>query len=124
MPAKGSGGQAVCCPEKKHYSKGQCRTCYYRAHYAANREYRCARIAENWRKRRLAHWGQAEWGTQCETCGTTGVMSADHSHATGEFRGWLCQPCNMALGLLKDDPRRIEALKSYILRNAAQEIPS
>lgn len=27
----------------------------------------------------------------------------DHNWETGEFRGWLCNACNVALGLFKDN---------------------
>lgn len=36
----------------------------------------------------------------------------DHSWSTGKFRGWLCNACNIALGLLKDD---VDNFKSAIL---------
>ena len=59
---------------------------------------------------------------RCEACG--GPASAfrggskrlawDHDHKTGRFRGWLCNGCNGALGLLKDSPARITALLSYL----------
>ena len=35
----------------------------------------------------------------------------DHSHETGDVRGWLCDNCNTALGKFKDDP---EVLKRAI----------
>jgi len=27
----------------------------------------------------------------------------DHSHETGDFRGWLCHQCNRMLGIARDD---------------------
>lgn len=41
-------------------------------------------------------------------------LAVDHNHATGQVRALLCGPCNMALGLLQDDPERIERLVRYI----------
>lgn len=43
---------------------------------------------------------------KCECCGgpqTNGrSIALDHSHVTGKFRGWLCNPCNLAIGMLGD----------------------
>ena len=38
----------------------------------------------------------------------------DHNWSTGDFRGWLCNACNVALGLLKDDPKILARAISYI----------
>jgi hypothetical protein len=64
----------------------------------------------------------------CESCGehiprsideTTGKtrLMYDHDHITGQFRGWLCHPCNAALGLLKDDVGKIISLANYLCKN-------
>lgn len=57
----------------------------------------------------------------CELCGGTTVRSGhslptvwDHDHATGAFRGWLCDRCNRALGQVKDDPALLRAMADYI----------
>jgi hypothetical protein len=54
---------------------------------------------------------------RCHACGglQTGGrrLCLDHNHATGKFRGWLCTACNVAYGLLKDSPRRVEQLLEY-----------
>lgn len=56
----------------------------------------------------------------CEACGRFGVegrrLALDHDHKTGEFRGWLCGPCNRGLGLLGDSIAGVEALHAYLLR--------
>lgn len=41
-------------------------------------------------------------------------LSVDHCHTTGNNRGLLCQPCNLALGSLKDDILRIESAAAYL----------
>lgn len=50
----------------------------------------------------------------CEVCGSANRVVYDHSHTTGHFRGWLCNACNVALGLVGDDPARLIALAEYL----------
>ncbi len=38
----------------------------------------------------------------------------DHDWETGSFRGWLCNGCNVALGLLKDDKDNLKRAISYL----------
>lgn len=49
----------------------------------------------------------------CSVCGSHERLHVDHNHATGAVRGILCSPCNVALGYLRDDPERIDALAAY-----------
>lgn len=39
---------------------------------------------------------------------------ADHCHDSRKPRGILCGPCNMALGLFRDDPERLRAAIAYL----------
>ena len=59
----------------------------------------------------------------CAICGTdtpgTGKFgrsewTVDHDHTTNENRGILCQNCNIALGLIKDDPVTAEVMAAYL----------
>jgi len=57
---------------------------------------------------------------QC-VCGATDAgfkkdWAVDHCHETQKIRGLLCHPCNVALGLLKDDPVRLRVLADYLER--------
>lgn len=44
-------------------------------------------------------------------------LAVDHCHETGKVRGLLCQKCNRAIGLLKDDPATLRRAISYLLRH-------
>ena len=56
-------------------------------------------------------------GGVCAICGsppTKRLLDTDHCHATGRIRGLLCSPCNVAVGMVKEDPKIVRALLSYI----------
>lgn len=42
-------------------------------------------------------------------------LSVDHCHKTGRVRALLCNECNTALGMLHEDPERVECLMKYVL---------
>ena len=44
-------------------------------------------------------------------------MAVDHCHVTMKVRGLLCHKCNVALGLLKDDPLVILEAAKYLVEN-------
>lgn len=50
----------------------------------------------------------------CDICNSGGKICFDHCHKTGKFRGWLCIPCNTALGMAKDNPILLEKLIYYL----------
>jgi hypothetical protein len=58
----------------------------------------------------------ASQGGVCAICDDGKPEHIDHDHETGRIRGVLCGPCNMGLGLFKDDPRRLEAAVDYLHR--------
>lgn len=57
---------------------------------------------------------------RCEVCHgpSARTMCFDHNHETGEFRGWLCNGCNAALGHAGDNPALLKALANYLDRHS------
>ena len=51
---------------------------------------------------------------ECEVCGSSRRIVFDHSHKTSKFRGWLCNACNVALGLVEDNPEKLRLLADYL----------
>lgn len=92
--------------------------------YTANKEAQNAlRVANN----RLRKYGitKEQWdelfraqGECCAGCRSPEPgrkdWATDHCHTTGRVRGILCDGCNLALGHVKDDPDRLEALARYL----------
>lgn len=51
----------------------------------------------------------------CAICdGKMKKICVDHDHKTGKVRGLLCHPCNVVLGLMKDEPQRFERAAAYL----------
>ena len=103
-----------------------CRGCtaeYLRNYYRSNPEYRAQCAAGN-KRRALARkynltaearteMAQAQGGC-CAICQQPEPLVVDHNHFTDKVRALLCSPCNMAIGLLKDDPRRARVAAAYL----------
>jgi hypothetical protein len=59
-----------------------------------------------------------EWEDKRITAAIRGAWGpvVDHDHSSGIVRGILCQPCNLAAGMLRDDPGRANNLAQYLGR--------
>ena len=58
----------------------------------------------------------AEQDGKCFLCGAEHWrnLAVDHNHTTGKIRRLLCTHCNMALGLLNDDPVLLQKCIDYV----------
>ncbi len=95
----------TCHPDRKHFAYGLCNACYLKEYrrkgfdvstetYVKLFEQGCGICGEHFKK--TPHY--------------------DHNHKTGAFRGLLCRPCNMAIGIMKDDVKRIRSAAEYLER--------
>jgi hypothetical protein len=65
----------------------------------------------------------ASQGRCCAICrsddpGSYGRWQTDHCHKTGAVRGILCQPCNTALGFVRDSIPVLENMIEYLDNHA------
>lgn len=56
-----------------------------------------------------------ETSVVCECCGGTKRLVYDHSHVTGDFRGVLCNTCNLAAGQLGDTAEGVYRMYKYLV---------
>lgn len=56
----------------------------------------------------------------CDICGEKCRAVFDHCHASGKFRGWLCDRCNRTLGQVKDNPALLRSLATYLEKSNGQ----
>ena len=60
----------------------------------------------------------------CQCCGashTKRKIVLDHCKHTLKFRGWLCHPCNVAIGGLGDDIQSVRKALLYLYRSEEEE---
>jgi hypothetical protein len=55
-------------------------------------------------------------GSSCQICDEERELVWDHDHKTGEFRGWLCQGCNVGLGQLGDSVDGLLRAINYLMK--------
>lgn len=59
----------------------------------------------------------------CEICGLHfKKLHYDHDHDTGLFRGWLCNRCNVGVGMLGDDVDIVRAAETYLRRTKKRSL--
>lgn len=125
---------ADCHPERPHLALGKCSQCYYVDYRRLQRPYPPERVRD-YNLRSQHGITQADYdailaaqGGVCAICaqpetkrnrsGRTQPLSVDHNHRTGQLRGLTCHACNHAIGLMDDDPERLEAAATYLRRLA------
>lgn len=63
---------------------------------------------------------------KCQCCGIEaekaqrGKLFVDHCHTNGAIRGLLCQQCNTALGMVKDNVETLYKLASYLIKHKGE----
>jgi hypothetical protein len=136
-------GVATCHPDRKHYAKAMCRECYRnspfmqerrQAYYQRNipRFRKYTALARERRRQEARVYGitpeeqlrmlAAQHGL-CALCSDPPKrrrLAIDHCHRTGHVRAFLCQRCNNALGLLRDDPNLCERAAAYLRHHSLQ----
>lgn len=61
----------------------------------------------------------------CHCCGKiTTQLYLDHDHKTLEFRGWLCNNCNIGISRLGDNLEGIILAKTYLEKLLCQSAPT
>jgi hypothetical protein len=91
--------------ENREHLREFTRKQYYRLKYGMTQEERDQMLADQ--------------GGCCKICqsddpGSKRGWHIDHCHDKGHVRGILCQRCNHALGLVKDDPKILERMIAYL----------
>lgn len=101
-----------------------CVPCYSREYHQANRQPDPDIRRAEFLAKRARQWGLNLWDLAlmlaigCPCCGnpfhTNNVPYFDHDHATGQFRGLLCAPCNKGLGAFRDNPKALTNAAEYV----------
>lgn len=65
-------------------------------------------------------------GGCCAACGSSTPNHkqgwvVDHCHTSGKVRGILCQPCNLTLGKVRDNPEHLRKLADYVEKHSAND---
>jgi hypothetical protein len=116
----------------RHPACKVCRSRQAKAWYL-NKRQEIIESRREWRKRTGAHRRQSyglsveEFNAmivaqngRCAIClevPTGRGFHVDHCHLTGKIRGLLCRGCNLALGHMKDDPRRLQKAATYLYKH-------
>jgi hypothetical protein len=52
---------------------------------------------------------------KCAICGNEEQLHVDHCHDTERVRGLLCMPCNIGLGMFRDNKDNLIKASEYVL---------
>lgn len=133
---------ATCHPELPSVARGLCNNCYmryrrqdpeagkkmrasarrrYHEKYKLDPEFTAQQLYSRYGLTADQHAAMlTEQGGVCAVCRNPPSgkrpLHVDHDHDTGKVRALLCQGCNSALGMVKDDRSRLIGLVAYLDR--------
>ena len=58
----------------------------------------------------------ADQGEACACCKAKAPLVVDHCHETKRAVALLCSPCNVGLGIFRENPARLELAIAYLRR--------
>lgn len=64
------------------------------------------------------HGMRQKQGGRCAACGVVAELCVDHCHITQRVRALLCRECNLAIGIMREDVKRIAGLIRYLNKQA------
>jgi hypothetical protein len=103
------------------FHRAECKTCHakkVRETYRSDRAKYLRRIHE----RKIVRYdplimqeAKTNHDGKCKICRIVPkTIYVDHDHISGRFRGFLCNRCNLTLGLMNDNPRRLRRAAHYL----------
>lgn len=119
----------------RRVSDGRCTQCWEEKAFPSQKKYReySARWREKFPGREQEVKYRYRYGVElseirakppvCEICSRPHKKIVfDHCHVSGKFRGWICDPCNIALGNVGDSIETLEKMIAYLKGNPNKDI--
>jgi len=102
--------EAVRAGDKRYFTSQTCKFGHVDQWYVTGGCVHCRRVhasrKEKWESLDTLKGDIRPRTSICEICQTKSEkIVLDHCHETMIFRGWLCEKCNLCLGLVGDDPK-------------------
>ena len=67
-----------------------------------------------WTLRKKEQFAGRQRPNKCEICNEYRKIVFDHNHDTGQFRGWICDKCNVAIGMIDENIDKLLKIKNYL----------
>jgi hypothetical protein len=130
MPTGIPGSRSIpkCHPRLPYQAKGLCKRCYqkkYRPAHLVKRDRRGERFGLTPKQYAEKREKQRKDGDLCGLCKRPlGKERAhlDHDHRTNKLRDFIHRDCNLAIGLLEDDPNLCRLAAEYLEKHGEQHV--
>lgn len=122
MGRKNNSVPAKCHPERLNLAKGLCASCYRKQQRYSTTQ-TTTRLIRRLNKYKLTlneyEYFKKIQSNKCKIClrsflDQKVLCCIDHNHKTGKVRGLLCQTCNLALGIMRENEFNLARLIAYL----------
>jgi len=83
----------------------------------------CSNLERSWRYKERPKFEHLNKG-HCDSCGkkSNKPLHFDHDHSAWKFRGFLCPPCNLGIGLLGDNIQGLNKAIEYLNKQKEENV--